>query len=193
MTKVVVLGPPGAGKGTQARVLASRIGVPHLSVGSLLRSEIAARSDPGNRVAATVGAGELVDVDDIVAVLRDPLAAAEAGGWVLDGAPRTGQQAAALAEMIEGPGPSRAVVLALEVPDDELRARLVQRASLEHRADDTPVVISHRLSVWAREGPPLLTWYERRKMRVRLDGRGTAEAVASRAATAVEAAGRANT
>jgi adenylate kinase len=96
--------------------------------------------------------------------------------------------------MIEGPGPSiRAVVLALEVPDDEVRARLIQRASSEHRADDTPAVISHPLSVWAREGPPLLTWYERRKMLVRLDGRGAAEAVASQAAKAVEAAGGANT
>lgn len=193
MTRIVVLGPPGSGKGTQARVLAARIGVPHLSLGSLLRSEIAARSDLGDRVAATVGAGELVDVDDIVAVLQDPLAAAEVGGWVLDGAPRTVQQAAALAEMIEGPGPSRAVVLALEVPDDELRARLIQRARLEHRADDTPAVISHRLSVWAQEGPPLLTWYERREMLVRVDGRGAADAVASRARGAVEAAGRANT
>lgn len=196
MRRIVVLGPPGSGKGTQARVLAARIGVPHVSVGSLLRSEIAARSDLGNRVAATVGAGELVDIDDIVAVLRDTLAAAAAaagaGGWVLDGAPRTVQQAVALAEMIEGPGPSRAVVLALEVPDDELRARLVQRATLEHRADDTPAVISHRLSVWAREGPPLLTWYERRKMLVRVDGSGAPEAVASRAVTAIEGAGRSN-
>ena len=161
----------------------------HLSVGTLLRTEIASHSARGDRVAATVAAGELVATDDVVAVLRGPLAvSATVGGWVLDGAPRTAEQAATLAEMIEGPAPSRAIVIALDVPEDELRARLLRRSRLEARTDDDPVVISHRLSVWAREGPPLLAWYERRRMLARVDGTGDVEMVASRAAAAVQQA-----
>lgn len=189
MTRIVVLGPPGSGKGTQARVLAARIGVPHLSVGGLLRSEIAARSDLEAELPPQWAPGSWSTSTTSSRCCKTP----EAGGWVLDGARRTVQQATALAEMIEGPGPSRAVVLALEVPDDDVRACLIQRARLEHRADDTPAMISRRLSGWAREGRPLLTWYERRKMLVRVDGKGATEAVASRAAKAVEAARRADT
>lgn len=121
MTRIVVLGPSGSGRGPGRGSWPPATRVSHLSVGTLLRTEIASHSARGDRVAATVAAGELVATDDVVAVLRGPLAvSATVGGWVLDGAPRTAEQAATLAEMIEGPAPSRAIVIALDVPEDEL-------------------------------------------------------------------------
>lgn len=152
-----MLGPPGSGKGTQARLLASRMGVTHISAGALLRAEVAKGSRLGRRVAASVTAGDLVAVDDVLAVLAAPLVAAtHAGGWVLDGVPRTIDQARALDSMLATMDATPELIVALEVPASEVAARLRARAQIEHRADDTEAVIAHRLAVWAREGPSRL-------------------------------------
>ena len=99
--RVIVLGPPGSGKSTHARLLADRLSATHVSVGAALRREVAAQSPLGIRVAAKVDAGELADTTDVLEVLKDPLmAATRSGGWVLDGAPRTVAQAAVLDEWL---------------------------------------------------------------------------------------------
>lgn len=183
-TEIVILGPPGSGKGTQARLLASRFGLRHISVGGLLRAEIAAGSPLGTRIAAVVESGELVDDADVAAVLAPALRTATR--WILDGAPRTVAQAAALAPVLEGDGDGRALVLALDVPEGDLLRRLAHRAKVEDRADDTAAVIDHRLRVWADEGPPLIDWYAVRGMLVRVDGTGQQDEVADRLAAAVE-------
>jgi len=185
--RIILLGAPGSGKGCQARLLAARLGVAHLSVGALLRAEVARRSRLGVEIAPKVAAGDLVPMAVVLAVLEVPLTAAtRSGGWVLDGAPRTLEQAAALDGMLDAIDAPAGVVVALEVPEAEVRARLARRARVEHRADDTEDVIAHRLAVWAREGPPLLAWYERQGRLARVDGTGDVSSVAVRVADAVD-------
>jgi adenylate kinase len=187
--RAIVLGPPGSGKGTQARLLAERAGAIHVSVGALVRAEVANGSQIGRRIATTVAAGDLVAVDDVIAVLAAPLAAAtQAGGWVLDGIPRTIDQATALDDMLAEMDANPQLIVTLEVPAGEVTARLIARAPVEHRADDTEAVIAHRLAVWAREGLPVLEWYEHQKRLTRIDGSGDTTTVADRVAAAAQRA-----
>lgn len=184
-----MLGPPGSGKGTQARLLASREGATHVSVGALVRAEVANDSEIGRRVATTAAAGDLIAVEDVLAVLTAPLAAAtQAGGWVLDGIPRTVDQATALDDMLAETDAIPQLIVALEVPTGEVTARLRARAPVEHRADDTEAVVAHRLDVWAREGPPVLAWYDHQKRLTRIDGSGDAATVADRVTAAAQRA-----
>jgi len=188
--RVILLGPPGSGKGTQARLLASRFGVTHLSVGAALRAEVAVGSRLGARVAATVGAGDLVATPDVLAILEDRLrAATRAGGWVLDGAPRTVDQAEALDGMLVAMEAPVDRVVALDVPGAEVETRLARRARTEHRVDDAAAVIAHRLAVWTRDGIPVLAWYEQRDLLVRVDGTGDVAGVAGRVAAALGPSG----
>ena len=185
--RVVVLGPPGSGKGTQARLVASTLGVAHVSVGDALRAEVAGGSPLGARVAATVAAGDLVAMADVLAVLQGPLrGATRAGGWVLDGAPRTVAQAQDLERVLIVMDAAVQLVISLEVPDHVVRSRLIRRARLERRVDDTAEVIDHRLAVWARDGVPVLAWYEQQGLLAGVDGTGDVATIALRVVAAVE-------
>ena len=177
--RIVMLGPPGSGKGTQARRLAERVGVVHVSVGALLRDEISAGSELGHRIAEQVESGDLVDDATVVDVVTQRLAE-HPDGWILDGAPRTLAQAELLAPTLEGDGRPPATVVCLDVPIDEIRDRLTSRAEREDRADDTPEVIEHRIATWAEESPPLLRRYEERSMLVTVDGTGSIDDIAER-------------
>lgn len=185
--RVIILGPPGSGKSTHARLLAERLSVAHLSVGAALREEVAEGTSLGLRIAAKVAAGELVEFADVLAVLVGPLeATTTGGGWVLDGAPRTITQAEVLDSWLDELQAPADCVVALDVPEGELRERLLRRG----RPDDTPEVVSHRLAVWQHEGADVLAWYQEKGRLVRVDGVGEAEAVACRVTAAVEQAAR---
>lgn len=182
-----MLGPPGSGKSTHARLLAEHLAVLHLSVGAALRDEVAKHSPLGERIAATVAAGELVGTSDVLAILDASLVAATgSGGWVLDGAPRTLTQAEVLDAWLDDLEAPVECVVSLDVPDTEVRSRLLRRG----RADDTPEVIAHRLQAWQRDGGAVLGWYETKRRLIRVDAVGDVTDVAHRVTVAVEQSAR---
>lgn len=167
--RLLLLAPPGAGKGTQGERLAEHFGVRHLSTGDLLRAEVAAETEVGKAVAHHLAAGDLVPDDVMADVLREPLvSAAEAGGYILDGFPRTLAQAHQAYELARDLGITVHAVIALEAPDDVLRERLMGRAAAG-RPDDTAEVINHRLEVYAEQTRPLLAYYAGRGVLRRVD------------------------
>lgn len=185
--RVVMLGPPGSGKGTHARALAQQFSIPHLGIGAMFRREVEAESSLGRQIAGTVAAGDLVDDDLVADVVRAALAAPEASqGWVLDGAPRNVDQARLLTPILEGSQPASVLAVALDVPEHELRERLEGRRTREGRADDSPDRVTHRLTVWEATGSQLVAWYGARGTLERVDGLGPVDTVSARVTAVVE-------
>jgi adenylate kinase len=174
--RVIMLGPPGAGKGTQGERIASRYDVPHISSGELFRDEVARQTEAGQTLRRYLDAGDLVPDDLVLSLVMDRVIAAEAdGGWVLDGFPRTLPQAEAAAEVARDAGMSAQAVVYLEVPPEVLSARLAGRG--EGRADDSAQVARHRLEVFTAHTRPLLDYYTERGIIVRIDASPSADEV----------------
>ena len=164
MVRVVMLSPPGAGKGTHGRWLTQQTGAAHISSGDLIRAEVAQGSALGQQVAAYSARGDLVPDELIFSILMPAVVAAvrDTGGYVLDGFPRTVPQALRSAQLgVELDFASDAVIY-LTAPEDELVARLLDRAQREGRPDDTLSVIQHRLAVYSQETAPLVDYYRGR-------------------------------
>ena len=164
MVRVIMLSPPGGGKGTHSRWLTQQTGAAHISSGDLLRAEVASGSKLGRRVAAYTARGDLVPDDLIFRILMPAVVAAarDTGGYVLDGFPRTMPQALRAAELgLELALASNAVIY-LTAPEEELVSRLLDRAQRDGRPDDTLAVIRHRLAVFASETAPLVDYYRGR-------------------------------
>jgi adenylate kinase len=161
--RLVLVGPPGAGKGTQAARLSERLGVPHISTGDLFRANISQRTALGLEAKRTLDAGDLVDDEVSVAMVRERLAEDDAAnGFILDGFPRTLAQADALAELLDATTNQLDAVVALEVPEDTLVQRLLERG----REDDTEDVIRRRQQVYREETAPLLDNYRKQLVSV---------------------------
>jgi adenylate kinase len=168
---VLLLGPQGAGKGTQAKRISNEYGVPHIATGDILRSAIADRTELGRRVAPIVESGRLVPDDLMIELIRDRLGAEDTElGFVLDGFPRTLAQADALEPMLREIGKQLSVVLVLQLSEDVAVERLLRRAELEGRTDDTPETIRTRLGLYRRETEPLVEWYRIRSHVVPIHG-----------------------
>jgi len=176
--KIVLLAPPGAGKGTQGHRLAEHFGARHIATGDLLRAEIRRDSPLGGQVATLVARGDLV-ADDLVLEVMIPVVrdAVRTGGYVLDGFPRTLPQAQAAYEAAKDIGAVADVVVYLNVGQAELVRRLLARAQVQGRADDTAEVIGHRLAVYAQATRPLLDYYADRGLVLEIDGEGAVDAV----------------
>jgi adenylate kinase len=168
--RVLLLAPPGAGKGTQGERLAARLGVRHIASGDLLRTEARAGTPQGRQIAACQERGDLVP-DQLVFDMLIPVVveAAAKGGYILDGFPRTLPQAAAAAELGARLGVTLHAVVYLYAPDTVLTRRLLARARQEGRADDTTDVIRHRLQVFAETTGPLVAYYRERGILVAVD------------------------
>ncbi|MFY9823937.1 MAG: adenylate kinase [Thermoanaerobaculia bacterium] len=174
--RVVLLGPPGAGKGTQAQVLSQRLGVPAISTGDMLREAVAEGSELGGKVQGIMASGALVDDATMAEVVRDRLGKPDArGGFLLDGYPRTLPQAETLAGILHDAGLSLSAVLLVEVPEDEL----VRRTLLRGRADDVEDVVRERLRVYREKTAPLIGYYGERRLLRQIDGNRPVEDVAA--------------
>ena len=157
---LLVLGPQGAGKGTQAKRIAEAYGIPHVSTGDMFRAAIAARTELGLRVQPILDAGELVPDDLTVALIRERLAEPDAAdGFVLDGFPRNLAQAEALDETLAAIERSLDAILFFDLPDEVAIARLRKRAEEEGRPDDTPEVIARRLAIYHADTEPVVEHY----------------------------------
>jgi adenylate kinase len=178
---IVLLGAPGAGKGTQAARLAERLAVPHVASGELLRRAIEAGTPPGRRARDFMDRGELVPDDLALQVVLDRLGQPDAErGFILDGFPRTLRQAEALDAELAAAGRALERVVELRVPKDQLLARIAGRARHDHRTDDRDGVVENRLRVYLAQTAPLVDYYRARRLLVPVDGVGTIDAVADR-------------
>jgi adenylate kinase len=178
--RILFLGPPGAGKGTQAQRLARTLGVPHVSTGEMLRRAVAQETDLGKQAEAIMARGDLVPDELVVAMVAERLDEADARcGYLLDGFPRNTAQAGALeAEIGRG---TLEVALSLEVDEDELVTRMLRRAAELGRTDDNEETIRRRLEVYREETEPLLAYYPTRSVAViAVDGVGTIDEVFTR-------------
>jgi adenylate kinase len=172
--RVVLLGPPGAGKGTQGILLSQHLGIPAISTGDMLREAVAEGSSLGNKVQGIMASGALVDDALMADVVRDRLAKADAGrGFLLDGYPRTLPQAETLAGILRDAGQDLDAVLLVDVPEEEL----VRRALLRGRADDQESVIRERLRVYREKTAPLIGYYTERGLLREIDGNRPVEDV----------------
>lgn len=164
MVRVIMLSPPGAGKGTHSRWLTRQTGAAHISSGDLLRAEVARGSDLGRQVATYAERGDLVPDELIFRILAPAVVAAarDTGGYVLDGFPRTMPQALRAAQFGADLALTSNAVIYLTAPEEELISRLLDRSRRDGRADDTLGVIRHRLGVFARETAPLIDYYRSR-------------------------------
>ena len=163
MADILLLGPQGAGKGTQGKLIASEYGVPHVATGDILRAAMAAGTALGLKVKPIYDAGRLVPDELMIDLIRERLGEEDAReGFVLDGFPRTMPQAEALDEMLREIGKELDVVFELQVPDEIGRERMLRRAAEEGRADDTPEAIDNRLRIYHAETAPLVEYYRSR-------------------------------
>ena len=169
---VLLMGPPGAGKGTQAARLAKERALKKLSTGDILRANVAAGTELGCRASSIMAVGELVPDDLIVAMVRNELESMESLRVLLDGFPRTPGQADALDAILAERGISLGAVLLLEVGDEELVRRLLLRAREQGRSDDTEEVIRERMRVYRRDTEPLIEYYRGGGKFHRVDGNG---------------------
>ena len=181
MTVVILLGPPGAGKGTQASRIAERLGIPAISTGDIFRANMVEGTEIGKQAQAYMDRGEFVPDSVTNAMVKARLAAPDAAdGFLLDGYPRSLEQAHVLRDMLLDLGKSIDVVLEIQVDEDEVVERMLKRAQEQHRTDDTEPVIRHRLEVYHQQTLPVATYYVDQDLLEVVDGSGTIDEVTAR-------------
>ena len=181
-----MIAPPGAGKGTQGLVIARHFDIPHIATGDLLRDHVARGTQLGRSVEHYLDRGELVPDEVVLEMVRGAFEAAKGGGYVLDGMPRTIEQARAIYEIAVAMGMTADVALHLQAQDEELLRRLLARAAVEQRSDDTEEVIRRRLQLYVELTHPIIDWYGERGILVSVDAMRPADQVGQHILTALE-------
>src|SRR5699024_4527223 len=185
--RLILLGPPGAGKGTQAVKIAGKLGIPAISTGDIFRQNVADRTELGETARRYMDAGEYVPDEVTNAMVADRLGQDDAReGFLLDGYPRTEPQVAELDSMLEAAGVELDAVIELTADNEEVVSRLLGRAQEQGRADDTESVIRRRLEVYAEQTEPLVRIYTERGLLLEVDGLGEIEEVTERLLRALE-------
>jgi len=174
--RLLFVGPPGAGKGTQAARLCEQHGMKHLSTGDLLRAEVAAGSELGKEAEAVMNRGELVSDALVLAIVKGQLGELGDGGWLLDGFPRNVAQAEALKPLLAEIGQPLEAVVLLELDDAVLMERMLSRG----RDDDNEDVIRHRLEVYRDKTAPLIEHYRNQDLLIAVDAQGSIDAITAR-------------
>ena len=176
--RVLLIGPPGAGKGTQASRIADHFDLDRIATGDLLREQVANGTELGKVAKEYMDRGDLVPDDIVIEMTRDRMVeAAGEGGYVLDGYPRTLAQAEAAYRWATARGIQFDLTLYFEIEEDELLARLAGRAREQHRTDDAEETVRHRLEVFAAQTHPLVDYYQRRGILVRINAVGPVDAI----------------
>ncbi|MCW2771849.1 MAG: adenylate kinase [Nocardioides sp.] len=179
--RIILMGPPGAGKGTQAKVIAERLSIPAVSTGDIFRANVSAETELGLEAKRYMDAGDYVPDEVTNAMVRDRIAEDDAAqGFLLDGYPRTLAQVEELDGMIKFTGHRLDAVVCLTVDQDEIVSRLLQRAQVEGRADDTEDVIRRRQELYVEQTEPLIEVYQQRGIVVEVDGMGEVTEVTNR-------------
>ncbi len=185
--RLVIMGPPGAGKGTQAAVIASMLGIPHVSTGDIFRANVSQGTPLGVEARKYMDAGEYVPDGVTNAMVRDRLTQEDCRpGFLLDGYPRTVEQVGELNAMLSSASQRLDAVLELTVDMDEVVGRLVKRASEQGRSDDTEDVIRRRLEVYFEQTAPLIEMYRSQGLLVQVDGLGEISDVTGRIVVALD-------
>lgn len=179
--RLILFGPPGAGKGTQAEAISETFSLPHIATGDIFRNNVKNETDLGRQAKKYMDKGELVPDDVVIAMVKERISRGDAAdGFLLDGFPRTVSQAEALDEALSADGTSVDAVLRLLVDDEELTARMLKRAEEQGRSDDTREVVETRLRVYRDETEPLVDRYRRQGVLHEIDGKGSIDAVRER-------------
>lgn len=179
--RIVLLGPPGSGKGTQAKLLNERLGVPHISTGDLLRSAVAEGTSLGRKAKAAMDSGELVSDELMLGLIEERLGADDvAAGFILDGYPRNLAQAEALDTLLDRLGQPIDRALELEVDEGQIVDRLAKRAEEEGRSDDTEEVVRNRLAVYREQTAPVSEYYRKNGLLIPVDGIGSIKEINQR-------------
>jgi len=179
--RIVFLGPPGSGKGTQAKLLAERLGVPTISTGEILREAVRQKTALGQKAQEVMERGDLVSDDLILALIEERIGHTDArGGFILDGFPRTIEQARAFDATLAGSGEHLSAAINFSVPPEQLTQRMLSRGQAEGRADDRPETIRERLRVYRDKTEPLVEFYRERGILADVDGVGSVADVARR-------------
>ncbi|GAA0348916.1 MAG: adenylate kinase [Micropruina glycogenica] len=179
--RLLIMGPPGAGKGTQAAIIGEHYGIPAISTGNIFRLAITNRTKLGERIKRIIADGGYVPDSLSVQVVVDRLKEEDAkGGWLLDGFPRTLGQVQALDEELDAHGFTLKAVVSLTADEDAIVDRMLKRAEIEGRPDDNEETIRHRMEVYHEQTDPLLDVYRTRGLLIEVDGMGTVDEVSQR-------------
>ncbi len=179
--RIVLLGAPGSGKGTQAAILKDELGIPHISTGDLLRGAVKAGTELGKQAGAIMARGDLVSDDIMLGIIRDRLGEADVkDGFILDGYPRNLAQAKALDELLNEIDQPVEEAIQIDVDPDEVVARIAKRAEQEGRADDDSEAVRHRLTVYEEQTAPVVDYYAEQDKLSQVLGVGTIEEISAR-------------